>query len=293
MLKVAVYGRLFSESFVPFVQEVFTKLAEHNVELLIYEPFNDYLKPRINVKSKHSVFLKHHELDEETSFLFSIGGDGTILDAAALVKDAKIPIIGINTGRLGFLSTISITDIDDAIEKIFSGQYEIDERTMLKVESNKKLFNSTNFALNELTIHKKDSSSMIKIHAYLNGKFLNSYWADGLIVATPTGSTAYSLSCGGPIILPGSNNLEVTPIAPHNLNVRPIVIPDDSVLKLKVEGRNNQFLVSLDSRSETIDSSTELIIRKNEFNCHLITLSNTNQLDTIREKLNWGLDKRN
>jgi NAD+ kinase len=292
-VKVAVYGRLFSDSFTPFVQEFFSKLSELKVELFIYEPFSDYLKARIDIKSECSVFTRHTEIKDNVRFLFSIGGDGTFLDATTLVRDANIPIIGVNTGRLGFLSSISINEIEVALEKIFKGQYVIDERTLLKLETSNKLFDGDNFALNELTVHKKDSSSMITIHAYLNDEYLNSYWADGLIVSTPTGSTAYSLSCGGPIILPGSDNFEITPIAPHNLNVRPIVIPDNSEVKLKLEGRGDSFLISLDSRSETIDSSIELIIKKNDFQISSVRLEPHSQLTTIRNKLNWGLDKRN
>lgn len=292
-MKVAVYGRLFSDSFTPFVQEFFNKLSLLNTELYVYEPFSDYLKPRIKIPNKFNVFTKHDEIRDNVSFLFSIGGDGTFLDATILVRDSKIPIIGVNTGRLGFLSSISINEIETALDRIFEGQYVIDERTLLKLETSTHLFNGNNFALNELTVHKKDSSSMITIHAYLNDQFLNSYWADGLIVATPTGSTAYSLSCGGPIILPGTNNFEITPIAPHNLNVRPIVIPDSSVVKLKLEGRGNRFLISLDSRSETVDSAIELIISRNDFKISSLRLEPHSQLTTIRNKLNWGLDKRN
>jgi len=215
------------------------------------------------------------------------------LDTVTLIRDSKIPILGINTGRLGFLSNISIQEIDQAMDALHSKKYTVDERALLKVKTEDNLFGETNFALNELTIHKKDSSSMITIHAYINDQYLNSYWADGLIIATPTGSTAYSLSCAGPIVVPGSENFVITPIAPHNLNVRPIVVSDNSEIKLKIEGRGMQFLASLDSRSETIDSKYELTIVKEKFKIGLIQLENQDFLRTIRNKLMWGIDKRN
>mgnify|MGYP000912613456 FL=1 len=292
-MEVAVYGRKFTDNFAPYIQKFFDKLDSIGIGVVIYEPFLDYLKPRINISSKVKPFTKNVEIINTAEFLFSVGGDGTFLDSTTFIRDSNIPIIGINTGRLGFLSGVSINEIETALEDVFSGKFALDQRSLLKVETENNLFGTNNFALNELTVHKKDSSSMVTINAFIEGDFLNSYWADGLIVATPTGSTAYALSCGGPIILPGSNNFEITPIAPHNLNVRPIVIPDDKVLTLKIEGRSQDFLVSLDSRSKTIDSSVELKISKNNFTINLARLHNENILGTIRNKLNWGLDQRN
>ena len=292
-MEVAVYGRKFTDNFAPYIQKFFDKLDSIGIGVVIYEPFLDYLKPRINISSKVKPFTKNVEIINTAEFLFSVGGDGTFLDSTTFIRDSNIPIIGINTGRLGFLSGVSINEIETALEDVFSGKFALDQRSLLKVETENNLFGTNNFALNELTVHKKDSSSMVTINAFIEGDFLNSYWADGLIVATPTGSTAYALSCGGPIILPGSNNFEITPIAPHNLNVRPIVIPDDKVLTLKIEGRSQDFLVSLDPRSKTIDSSVELKISKNNFTINLARLHNENILGTIRNKLNWGLDQRN
>ncbi|MBT6746685.1 MAG: NAD kinase [Flavobacteriales bacterium] len=292
-MAVAVYGRKFTDNFAPYIQKFFDKLDSIGVGVLIYEPFLDYLKQRINISNKVKPFTKNNEIINSAEFLFSVGGDGTFLDSTTFIRDSNIPIIGINTGRLGFLSGVSINEIETALEDVFAGKFALDQRSLLKVETENNLFGANNFALNELTVHKKDSSSMVTINAFIDGDFLNSYWADGLIVATPTGSTAYALSCGGPIILPGSNNFEITPIAPHNLNVRPIVIPDDKVLTLKIEGRSQDFLVSLDSRSKTIDSSVELKISKNNFTINLARLHNENILGTIRNKLNWGLDQRN
>jgi NAD+ kinase len=292
-MAVAVYGRGFTDKFSPYIQVFFNKLKELNIDLYIYEPFLDYLQPRIKINCNVTPFNTHKDILNKADFLFSVGGDGTFLDSTTFVRDSNIPIVGINTGRLGFLSGVSRDDIESALDDVFTGKYSLDQRSLLKVETKNNLFGTNNFALNELTVHKKDSSSMVTINAYMDGDFLNSYWADGLIVATPTGSTAYALSCGGPIILPGSDNFEITPIAPHNLNVRPIVIPDNKVLTLKIEGRSQEFLVSLDSRSETIDSSIELEISKNNFTINLARLHNENMLSTIRNKLNWGLDVRN
>lgn len=292
-MAVGIYGRKFTDNYAPYIQKFFDKLALLNQKLFVYEPFLDYLNPRITIRENVIPFTKHHEIVNNIEFLFSVGGDGTFLDSTTFVRDSNIPIIGINTGRLGFLSGVSINKIEDALDDIFSGKFSLDQRTLLKVETSNNLFGTNNFALNELTVHKKDSSSMVTINAYMDGNFLNSYWADGLIVATPTGSTAYALSCGGPIILPGSDNFEITPIAPHNLNVRPIVIPDNKELTLKIEGRSQEFLVSLDSRSETIDSSIELKIMKNNFTINLARLHTEDLLGTIRSKLNWGLDQRN
>ena len=223
----------------------------------------------------------------------SLGGDGTILQAVTLVRDSKVPILGINMGRLGFLASIEKKLIPDAVYQLVTGSYEIEERSLLKLDSNENLFGEIPIALNDFTILKRDNSSMITIHTYINGDFLNSYWADGLIVASPTGSTGYSLSCGGPIIFPDSSSLVITPVAPHNLNVRPIVIPDHSVLSFEVEGRSENFLCTLDSRKEIIHSGHQLAIRKCEYNVRLIQLQPVSFLKTIHTKLNWGLDQRN
>ena len=215
------------------------------------------------------------------------------MDTLTLVQDSNIPVMGINLGRLGFLTGVGTEDISGALEALMKGHYTIDKRSLLRLESNRNLFGGVNYALNELTIHKKDSSSMITINTYLNGEYLNSYWADGLIIATPTGSTGYSLSCGGPIVAPYSGNFVITPIAPHNLNVRPIVVSDQNVISLEVEGRSQYFLASLDSRSVTIDSAISLAVRREDFTMSLVRLGSTNFLNTLRKKLNWGLDTRN
>jgi NAD+ kinase len=290
---IAVYGKQFSEEFTPFIQQLFDKLNAIQADVYIYKPFNDFLENKIKINALKGVFSNSDSLPKTSDFFFSIGGDGTLLEAALLVNNYGIPIMGINTGRLGFLSTISIDETDTAIDMLVQEKFVLDNRTMLKMITESNAFGIQNYALNEATIYKKDSSSMITIHTYINDTFLNSYWADGIIIATPTGSTAYSLSCGGPIVVPGSGNFVITPVAPHNLNVRPIVVPDSSVVKLCVEGRSNKIMAALDSRSEILDTSTEIKISLNDFTTTLLRLKGHSYLQTIRNKLNWGLDKRN
>lgn len=292
-MKVAVYGRSLSSILIPYVEELFAELDNAGFEVMVYEPFYNSIKQLSSSSYKYNSFTSVDEIKGKIDILFSVGGDGTILDTLSLVQDSGIPVMGINTGRLGFLSSISKYQISKAIDSLQKGHYSLDKRTLLKLETNHSLFGEVNYALNELTIHKKDSSSMIIIHTYLNGEYLNSYWADGLIISTPTGSTGYSLSCGGPIIMPRSQNFVITPIAPHNLNVRPIVVSDKNIISLEVEGRSQYFLASLDSRSVTIDSSVQLAVRRADFPLNLIKLDNENFMGTLRNKLMWGLDSRN
>jgi len=240
-----------------------------------------------------NTFDSYETLKTNADVLLSFGGDGTILSSVTYVRDSNIPILGINLGNLGFLSSISKEEIKEAINDLLSNNYILDRRTLLKLDTDTGLFGDLNFALNEFSVHKKGNLSMITIHVYVNDDFLNSYWADGLIISTPTGSTGYSLSCSGPIVAPGSKNFIITPISTHNLTVRPIVIPDDSIIKLKVMGRNKEFMAGLDSRYVTFPSSKELIISRCHFQVNLIRFARKNFFDTIREKLNWGMDKRN
>ena len=292
-MKIAIYGRSFNESFNSIIQSLFDRLAIQGAEVFIFEAFYSYLNPRIKFSSPVKTYNGLADMKYWPDYVISIGGDGSMLDSIALVKNTGIPILGINTGRLGFLSNISTDDIQAAIDALVSKNYKIETRSLLELSTGAHLFGENNFALNELTIHKKDSSTMMTVHAFINGEFLNSYWADGLIIATPTGSTAYSLSCGGPIVLPDSKNFIITPIAPHNLNVRPVVIPDSAEITLKADGRSTQFLASLDSRSETFNSEVEFKVRKANFNANLIQLHSQNFLTTMRNKLTWGADKRN
>ncbi len=292
-MKIALYARQVSPDLFPFIDTLLTELHASGAEIIIYQPFYNQIKSLTENNPSFEMFTSGAEIRNKIDFLFSIGGDGTILDTLALVQNSGIPVVGINTGRLGFLSSISQDQVSVAIDSLLRGHFSLDKRTLLRLESSHTLFGEVNYALNDLTIHKKDSSSMIIINTFLNGEYLNSYWADGLIIATPTGSTGYSLSCGGPIIAPHSDNFVITPIAPHNLNVRPIVVSDKHVISLEVEGRSQYFLASLDSRSVTIDSSLQLAVRKEDFTMNLVRMGNDNFLSTLRNKLKWGLDSRN
>lgn len=291
-MKVALYSLNLSENHSNFVDELVQKLMEKQIEVIVFEPLFEFLKKHVKIKHELKTFKNSKDL-AGVNYMFSVGGDGTLLQSISFVKKLKIPVLGINTGRLGFLTSVSSQETDEAIKSILANDYDLDTRSLLEVELKKNPFGTLNFALNEVTIQKKDSSSMITIHTYLDGKFLNSYWADGLIVSTPTGSTAYSLSCNGPIVLPNSGNIIITPIAPHNLNVRPLVIPDNIEVRLFIESRAENCLVALDYKSETIPVSTEIIIKKSKEQISLIRLKNHDFLSTLRNKLMWGLDKRN
>jgi NAD+ kinase len=225
--------------------------------------------------------------------MISLGGDGTLLDTVTMVRDTGIPILGINYGRLGFLANIGKDEIHAAMDAIANRKYVIDKRSLIHLEANVPLFGETPYGLNEFSIHKKDSSPMIKIHTYLNGEFLNTYWSDGLIVATPTGSTGYSLSCNGPVVFPDSKSFVITPVAPHNLNIRPIIVPDNTIISFELEGRTDGFLVTLDSRREIVSKEVQLAVKKENFDIKLIRINENHFLQTLRSKLSWGLDKRN
>lgn len=292
-MKIAIYGREFNNSVLPYVQEVFNVLDQYKTPVLVYKKYLDFIKDKIKLPGHISAFTEHTELIGHTDVLVSLGGDGTLLDTLALVRDSGIPVIGINFGRLGFLASINKDEITTAIEALKNKEYSLDKRTLLSLESTYDLFGEENFALNDITIHRRDNSAMMIIHAYMNDEFVNSYWADGLIIATPTGSTAYSLSCGGPIIYPSSQNFVITPIAPHNLNVRPLIVPDDVTLTFEVEARSAKFLVSCDSRTETVDRSVKVTLNKAKFHVNLIRLNNESYLKTLRNKLLWGIDTRN
>jgi len=291
-MTIAIFGSPYPEHFTKYIQHLIKKIESEHIKIIVEENFNTFLKKKIRFTNKIETFNCHASLKENANFLFSIGGDGTLLKAITFVRDANIPIMGINTGRLGFISSVSAGQIDDALNDLLKGKYKINNRSLLQLNTHNKLFKDANFALNEVAISKKDTSSMIRIDTYVDEEFLNTYWADGLVISTPTGSTGYSLSCGGPIIVPGTNNIIITPNAPHNLNVRPIVINDNSIVKLKVEDRDQLALVSLDSRSRAFDSDTELIIKTADFKIKLIEPQNNSFTRTIRNKLMWGLDKR-
>ncbi len=293
-MKIAIYGNKFQDDFEPYFQKLIDILLSNKTKLIIYKPYFESLKETIQKKlNKIDFFASAEELKENADILLSIGGDGTFLDSVTFVQNSGIPIAGINSGRLGFLANISRDEIELAIEKILNKSYSFEERELIQLVSPGRLFGDCNFALNEVTITKKDSSSMITIHVYLNGHFLNTYWSDGLIISTPTGSTAYSLSVGGPIVVPDAKNFIITPIAPHNLTVRPLVLPNNQELTLKIEGRDENYLVSLDRRYETLPSGLELKIKKARFKIKVVNYDSRTFFGTLREKLMWGLDRRN
>lgn len=292
-MKVGIFGKSLSRDGIVYLQQLIDKLKNENCSLNIYKPYFDIIKDRISIKCKNRTFANHLELKDNADILFSIGGDGTLLDTIAFVRDSGIPVLGVNLGRLGFLSSISRDEILPAIDHVIAGNYQLEERTLLQLKQPDGLFGEINYALNELSITKTDSNSLAVVGVYVNNKFLNTYWADGLLVATPTGSTAYSLSCYGPIITPGSENFVITPIASHNLTVRPIVIPDNQEIRLIVGGRNNLYRVGLDSRYQTINNAIELIINRANFKIRLVQLPHKDFYTTIREKLLWGKDQRN
>jgi NAD+ kinase len=290
---IGIYGRQFNNSVLPYVQQVFDCLVECNVEVLVYEDFFDFVKDKLFLPKQFGTFTSHQDLRRNVDVVISLGGDGTMLDAVTLVRDSGIPMIGINFGRLGFLASVSKEGIKSAIQGLVEKKFSLDVRRLLKVESNRDLFGDLNFGLNDFTIHKRDTSAMMLIHCYQDGEFLNSYWADGLIVATPTGSTAYSLSCGGPIVFPRSGNFIITPISPHNLNVRPVVLSDIHTLTFEIEGRSSKYLVSCDSRTEIVDATIRLNVKRADFDINLVRLDNESYLSTLRNKLLWGIDTRN
>ena len=291
-MRIALFGTTFNEAKTLYVQHLINKLEQENVDLIIESQFSELLS-NIKFKNEYSTFDTPQKLKENADIILSIGGDGTLLATITLVRDSGIPILGINTGTLGFISSVSTDQIEYAINHLLKGEYAIKNRTLLQLNSENNLFGDTNFALNEVTILKKDTSSMIRVHAFLDDEFINTYWADGLIISSPTGSTGYSLSCGGPIVLPGTNNFIITPIAPHNLNVRPIIVSDKSKITLKVSEKDELALVALDSRSRAIGPGLELTIKKAQYKVKLIQFEKQSFISTIREKLMWGKDKRN
>jgi NAD+ kinase len=292
-MKIAIYSRGLEENQHQEINLLLHELVTHDVEPVFYQDFFNKFYSAVDFKSKYSTFNSHDDLDETIDCMISLGGDGTLLDTVTLVRDKNIPVLGVNYGRLGFLANIGKGELQTAVEALVNHTYVIDKRTLIHLDANIPLFGDVPYALNEFSLLKKDSSSMIKIHTYLNGEFLNTYWADGLIVATPTGSTGYSLSCNGPVVFPDSGSFVITPVAPHNLNIRPIVVPDNNVISFEVEGRTDGFLCTLDSRREIVTKEIQLAVRKEKFGINLIRLNENNFLQTLRNKLSWGLDVRN
>ena len=293
-MRIAVYGKAFTLDARPYVEGLYKRLVAENVTLALYSRLDSFLKEHCEWEANYPIFKDHKDLANfAPDVLITIGGDGTILDAVTLVRNTGIPVLGINTGRLGFLANVAKEEIGQAISKLLAGNYSINERSTLMVTTSLENQPDPNFALNEVTVSRKDTTSMITVHTYINGEYLNSYWADGLIIATPTGSTGYSLSCGGPIMMPGSQNFVLTPIAPHNLTVRPFVIPSDFKIRLKIESRENDYLASIDSRSYSYNSEVELFLQRSETRIKLIQTDLQDFPATLRNKLMWGLDRRN
>lgn len=294
-MKVGIYGQFYHKDSGEYILYLLENLHQFGVEIFVEKNFYKIFSSKLKITKTYKTFDSYDDLDDSYDLFLSIGGDGTILRTITLVQDLNIPILGVNTGRLGFLATIQKEEIREAISKIVSKEFKVIERSVLAVETsptNDEIL-SMNFALNEVTVARKDTTSMITVKTHLNDEYLNSYWADGLIVATPTGSTGYSLSCGGPVITPNNNNFVLTPIAPHNLNARPLVIPDHTVIQLEVSGREDKHLISLDSRIATVDINSIITIKKAPFTVKLVELEGQSFLNTLRQKLLWGEDKRN
>lgn len=292
-MKIAIYSRGVDNDQLQDIKSLLDALHQHNAEPVIFQDFFNQIYSAISIQGKYSTFHSGQELDHSIDCMISLGGDGTMLDTVTYIGDSGIPVLGINYGRLGFLANIGKEELNMALKALMERKYVLDKRTLIRVEADIPLFNKAPFGLNEFVVHKKDTSPMIKIHTFLNGEFLNTYWADGLIVSTPTGSTGYSLSCNGPIVFPDSGSFVITPVAPHNLNVRPIIVPDNTIVSFEIEGRSDGFLISLDSRREVVPIEIQLAVKKEIFGLNLIRINEDNFLQTLRNKLSWGLDKRN
>ncbi|WP_276378640.1 NAD kinase [Flavobacterium sp. H4147] len=294
-MKIAIYGQYYQNSTEPIIKDIFSFFNANNVEIIIEENFLKMLYEKQLIKKEYKTFSPSTILDNSFEMVISIGGDGTILRAAALVRNSGVPLLGINAGRLGFLAKVQKENIDSLLQYVIDQNYTTSERTLLGLtsEPDNEAFKELNFAMNEVTVSRKDTTSMITVETYLNNEYLNSYWADGLIISTPTGSTGYSLSCGGPILTPDVKSLVITPIAPHNLTARPLVIPDDTEITLRVTGREDQYLVSLDSRISSVKNESILKIKKTDYKIKMVEIPGETFLKTLRNKLLWGEDKRN
>lgn len=292
-MKVAIYSRIIDEDQKQDVQLLFDELTKEDFELVLHKPFFEAIRPSFKFPRNVSIFKDSSDLNNSIDFLVSLGGDGTLLDTVTLVRSKNIPVMGINFGRLGFLASIGREKLHTAVQALVNRTFVVDKRSLIHLDASKTLFGDVPYGLNEFAIHKTDTSPMIKIHTYLNGEFLNTYWSDGVIVSTPTGSTGYSLSCNGPVVFPESSSFVITPVAPHNLNVRPIIVPDNNIISFEVEGRQEQFICALDARKEIVEKNVQLAVRKETFTISLIRLNENNFLQTLRNKLSWGLDTRN
>ena len=292
-MKVANYSRVLEKSQQKDIQLFFDELDKEEIVPVVYQSFLNQLEGNIRLPANTQSFSVSSDLTPDIEFFVSLGGDGTLLDTVTLVRNKNIPVVGINFGRLGFLASIGPDEVADAVKALARRSFVIDKRALVHLDANLPLFGEVPYALNEFVIHKQDIAPMVKIHTYLNGELLNTYWADGLILSTPTGSTGYSLSCQGPIVFPDTSSFVLTPIAPHNLNVRSIVVPDNTIISFEVESRSPNIICALDSRRELVDKSVLLAVRKESFMLNLVRLNENNFLQTLRNKLSWGLDKRN
>jgi len=291
-MTIAIYSRSSNHDHSNYIEDIYRLLKDEGVDLIIFEPYYQFIKKTYHFNLSLETFSNSEELILKASYVISLGGDGTLLETIDLVKKSGVPLLGVNTGRLGFLASVNTNDLKKSIQLLLKEKFTLDKRELIEISGCNNCFGEVNYALNEFTIHKKDSSAMINIDTYIDGVFLNSYFADGLIVATPTGSTAYSLSCGGPIMIPDSDNFIITPIAPHNLTVRPIVISNNKQISFKVSGRSDNFNISLDSRNAQVPTGSEITIKKADFRLNLIALEGQHFFTTLRNKMMWGIDKR-
>lgn len=291
-MTIAIYARSTKENEPKYIEQIYSFLKNNKIDLTVFQPFYNYLQAEHNFNINLNTYSTSEELISKADYVISLGGDGTMLETLALIRKTGIPVLGVNTGRLGFLASVNKAELETALEKLILNQFTLDKRELIEIAGCDDCFEGVNYALNEFSIHKKDSSAMISIDTYIDGVFLNSYFADGLIVATPTGSTAYSLSCGGPIMIPDSENFIITPIAPHNLNVRPIIISNNKQISFKVKGRTDSFNISLDSRSAQVDANTLLSVKKADFRFNMINLEGQHFFSTLRDKMMWGIDRR-
>lgn len=297
-MNITLHGINFEKEFAPYLEQLVRILQNHQANVFMSPSFHRAFVETGATATKFEIQHSQQML-EDIDFVLSVGGDGTLLDTVSYVGAHETPVVGINTGRMGFLATVAKQDIENAIGVLFANEFNIENRSLVSLDTDLDLgpdmnrLNGSAFGLNEFTVHKRDTSSMIIVHTYINGEYLNSYWADGLIISTPTGSTGYSLSCGGPLISPLAKNFVITPVSPHNLNVRPIVVSDDSVISLRMEGRSEKFLISLDSRSTAVEGNVRLTVRKEKFVARLVKFHDYSFFDTLRQKLNWGYDMRN
>lgn len=292
-MRIVLYGKAFGKDYDDLMRDLLHLLQDSEAEIIVYEPFWKDIRHCFD-ESINYVFLKEgEEVKGRADVVFSFGGDGTILDSLPIIRDSGVPVLGINTGNLGFLSSVSPKETCDAAKNIIAGNYEIEQRSLIKIKDSNNIFGGINYALNEISVCRKDNGSLVVVNVFIDDMLLNTYWADGIILATPTGSTAYSMSVGGPIMTPNADSFLITPIAAHNLSVRPVVIPNKSKVKIKVDGRCDSFALGLDSRIMLVDKSLEIEVEKADFSFNMIKMPNKNFFETIRKKLMWGNDLRN